>query len=106
MKKILLSILLLLTLMPAAQAQKMGEAKETDTNLIKAALKGWHVRIGAGVSLGGTSPMPLPAEIRKINSYNPTLCIQLEGAVHIQSVHAIIYCDSMWFGRGCVASPW
>ena len=81
MKKILLSILLLLTLMPAAQAQKMGEAKETDTNLIKAALKGWHVRIGAGVSLGGTSPMPLPAEIRKINSYNPTLCIQLEGAV-------------------------
>lgn len=81
MKKILLSILLLLTLMPAAQAQKMGEAKETDTNLIKAALKGWHVRIGAGVSLGGTSPMPLPAEIRKINSYNPTLCVQLEGAV-------------------------
>ena len=39
MRKILLSILLLLTLMPAAQAQKMGEAKETDTNLIKAALK-------------------------------------------------------------------
>ena len=71
MKKILLSILLLLTLMPAAQAQKMGEAKETDTNLIKAALKGWHVRIGAGVSLGGTSPMPLPAEIRRLTATTP-----------------------------------
>ena len=63
------------------QAQKVKEAKETDTNLIKAALRGWHVRLGAGVSVGGTSPIPLPAEIRKINSYNPTLCIQLEGAV-------------------------
>lgn len=65
-----------------AQAQKVKEAKETDKNLIKAALKGWHVRLGAGVSLGGTSPIPLPAEIREINSYNPTLCVQLEGAAH------------------------
>lgn len=71
MKKILFLLALLTTF--TAQAQKVKEAKETDTNLIKAALKGWHVRLGAGVSLGGTSPMPLPAEIRGINSYNPTL---------------------------------
>ena len=80
MKKILFLLALLTTF--TAQAQKVKEAKETDINLIKAALKGWHVRLGAGVSLGGTSPLPLPAEIRGINSYNPTLCVQLEGAVH------------------------
>lgn len=80
MKKILLIIIALFPLL-SLQAQKVKEAKETDTNLIKAALRGWHVRLGAGFSIGGTSPIPLPAEIRKINSYNPTLCIQLEGAV-------------------------
>lgn len=80
MKKIF-SLLALALACYTMQAQKVKEAKETDTNLIKAALRGWHVRLGAGVSVGGTSPIPLPAEIRKINSYNPTLCIQLEGAV-------------------------
>ena len=59
-----------------------NEAKDTDINLLKAALKGWHVRVGAGVSIGGSAPPPIPAEIRKIDSYNPTLCIQLEGDAH------------------------
>ena len=59
-----------------------NEAKDTDINLLKAALKGWHVRVGAGVSIGGSAPLPIPAEIRKIDSYNPTLCIQLEGDAH------------------------
>lgn len=81
MKRLLLIIALLLPLM-GAQAQKVKEAKETDTNLIKAALRGWHVRLGAGFNIGGTSPIPLPAEIRHINSYNPTLCIGLEAAAH------------------------
>lgn len=81
MKKILLLLALTFTYC-SLQAQKIKEAKETDTNLIKAALRGWHVRLGAGFSIGGTSPIPLPAEIRKINSFNPTLCIQLEGAAH------------------------
>lgn len=63
-----------------AQEKQQKMAKETDANLLKAALKGWHVRVGAGVSLGGTSPLPIPAEIRNIDSYKPTLCIQLEGA--------------------------
>lgn len=64
------------------QAQNKNIAQETNTNLIKAALKGWHVRIGAGVSVGGTSPLPLPVEIREIKSYNPTMCVMIEGAVH------------------------
>lgn len=81
MKKIFLLIAILSAFSINLQAQKEKVAKETNDNLIKAALKGWHIRIGAGASIGGTSPLPLPAEIRKINSYNPTLCVQLEGAV-------------------------
>ena len=72
MKKILFLLALLTTF--TAQAQKVKEAKETDTNLIKAALKGWHVRLVAGVSLGGTSPMPLPAEIRGITITPRSVC--------------------------------
>lgn len=72
---------LLLPLTAAAQDGGKGTAKETDRNLIQAALKGWHVRVGAGVSVGGTSPLPLPAEIRSIDKYNPTLCVTIEGAV-------------------------
>lgn len=79
MKKIILLLIAVLSF-GTTLAQEENKAKETDINLIKAALKGWHVRVGAGFSIGGTSPLPLPAEIRDINSYSPTLSIQLEGA--------------------------
>ena len=65
----------------SAQAQGVSEAKETKPNLVKAALKGWQMRLGGGLSLGGTSPLPIPAEIRAIDSYDPTLCIAIEGSV-------------------------
>lgn len=47
--------------------------------LINAALHGWEYEVRAGFSIGGTSPIPLPEEIRSINSYNPSLAISLEG---------------------------
>ena len=71
MKKTLLAIALL-AFAAAAPAQK-NEARDTDRNLLQAALKGWTVRLGAGFQLGGTSPLPLPAEIRAIESFRPTL---------------------------------
>ena len=39
--------------------------------LVRSTLKGLEYRIKAGVNIGGTSPLPLPAEIREINSYRP-----------------------------------
>lgn len=60
-------------------------AKDTDNNLIKAALKGWHLHLGAGFNIGGAAPLPLPREIRSIESYNPMLNIALEGDVHKKS---------------------
>lgn len=37
--------------------------------------------VNAGTNIGGASPMPLPVEIRKINSYNPELNLQIGGTV-------------------------
>ncbi len=89
-KKILLAFIGL-SAFTASQATETGNAdvtsqtvadkgvKDTDNNLIRAALKGWHVRVGAGVNIGGTSPLPLPREIRSIEGYKPHLNIALEG---------------------------
>ncbi len=43
--------------------------------------KGIEYRIKAGFNLGGSSPLPLPAEIRAINKYDPGLNLSLEGSV-------------------------
>lgn len=80
MKRFHTFLTLFLLAVLSASAQKEKTAKETDDNLIRAALKGWHVRIGAGFNIGGTSPLPLPVEIRSIDKYQPTLCLSFEGA--------------------------
>ncbi|MDR0429862.1 MAG: PorT family protein [Tannerellaceae bacterium] len=43
--------------------------------------KRWEYKVFAGYNLGGTSPLPLPAEIRKINSWSPGFAATL--AFHI-----------------------
>ena len=52
--------------------------KNSTQGIIKSALHGWEYEIKAGLSIGGSSPLPLPEEIRSIDSYNPTLAIMLE----------------------------
>lgn len=78
MKRIFFLLLSLCCL--AANAQRK-EAADTDNNLLRAALKGWHVKLSAGFNVGGTSPLPLPCEIRSIDGYTPLLNIYVEGAV-------------------------
>ena len=46
--------------------------------LINAALHGWEYEIKAGFNIGGTLPVPFPAEIRSIDAYNPTFPSQLK----------------------------
>lgn len=43
--------------------------------------KKFEYRIKAGFNIGGTLPIPLPAEIRKIESYSPTMAFTVEGSV-------------------------
>lgn len=66
-----------------APADSIGRpAADTDNNLLRAALRGWHVNVGAGFEIGGTSPLPLPRSIRKIESFNPLLNLYVEGIAH------------------------
>ena len=77
MKKIFVSfITAIIALTATAQT---SEIADSDNNLFKAALKGWHVRLSAGYNIGGTAPLPLPVEMRSIKSYSPGLNISLEG---------------------------
>lgn len=39
--------------------------------------KGMQYEIFAGTNIGGASPLPLPAEIRKIDSYSPDMNLQI-----------------------------
>lgn len=80
MKRIIIALVIAATALTAA-AQSNNEIGSTDKNLIKAALKGWHIRLSAGYNIGGTAPLPLPREIRGIEGYNPGLNLAIEGTV-------------------------
>ena len=58
----------------AIQAQE-----ERTRSLVWMYLHGWEYEIKAGFNIGGTSPLPLPNEIRKIDSYAPGIAISIEG---------------------------
>lgn len=54
------------------------QAQSDDTHGIRlSALKGFTYGIRAGINIGGTSPLPIPAEIRGIESYNPTMSFSI-----------------------------
>lgn len=80
MKRTLIALFIVVIVI-GASAQNRKEVGDTDKNLIKAALKGWHIRLSAGYNIGGTAPLPLPREIRGIEGYNPGLNLAIEGTV-------------------------
>lgn len=72
---------LLFFLFFASTLQAQETIPNTTQGIIKSALVGVEYRVKAGIALGGTTPLPLPAEIRKINSFNPGLNLSIEGEV-------------------------
>lgn len=53
-------------------------AQRDETPAIRiSALKGITYGIRAGINIGGTAPLPIPAEIREIESYNPTMSFSI-----------------------------
>ena len=67
-------VVLLFVSIFTAQAQE-----ERNQGIIWSYLHGWEYGIKAGFNIGGTSPLPLPKEIRKIDSYAPGIAISIEG---------------------------
>lgn len=74
---IIAALLALITGTGATMAQEDKEHK----GLLWSALHGLEYEFKAGVNFGGTSPLPLPQEIRSIDSYKPGLAISIEGNV-------------------------
>ena len=59
-KNILSAIIVALAFLPAQLSAQQSRTQK----IINAALKGWNIELRAGYNLGGTSPIPLPVEIR------------------------------------------
>ena len=47
----------------------------------------FEYRVKAGFNVGGALPIPFPAEIRKIKSYNPTMAFSDRKSTRLNSSH-------------------
>ena len=71
-------IKLILTLFLCGFTQSHAQSSE-HKGLIWLASHGLDYEVKAGINIGGTSPLPLPKEIRSLDNYSPGLAITLEG---------------------------
>lgn len=78
MKKNRYSIILLLALLTTLP---LTAQEKEHKGLIRSAMVGLEYRIKAGFNIGGTSPIPLPREIRELKSYAPTVAIAVEADI-------------------------
>ncbi len=51
----------------------LSAQNERPSGILSSTLHGLEYEVYAGVNIGGSSPLPLPAEIRQIKSYSPNL---------------------------------
>lgn len=76
MKRHIYSIVALLTLCYISPIQAQ---EDNNKGITWASLRGLEYEVKAGFSIGGTSPLPLPKEIRSIDGYSPSMAISVEG---------------------------
>ena len=74
MRRLISTALLLLATASLAIGQ---EAR--DKNILAALRHGWNFELRAGLSMGGTAPIPMLQEIRSVEKYNPKLNVHVEG---------------------------
>ena len=56
--------------------------KDYTRAIINSASVGIEYRLKAGIGIGGTSPLPLPVEIRSIEGFSPKLNMSIEGEIN------------------------
>ncbi len=76
MKKIII-----ITFMIIAPFMVLSAQNERNQTLVNAEKNGWEYEVKFGINIGGASPLPLPPEIRSIDSYDPRLNGTIEGDV-------------------------
>lgn len=72
----LAAVLIVLMCSASAMAQK-----DRNATLMRMSELGIRVMVRAGVNVGGTAPIPIPSEMKSINSYSPGLNFGFEGDV-------------------------
>ena len=80
MKKKLITLIRLLVAAACISGTAHAQS-DCPPGAVRSALKGLEYEVKAGINIGGTSPLPLPEEIRKIDSYSPTFCFSVEGEI-------------------------
>lgn len=55
--------------------------QERNESILRSYLRGLEYEVKAGFNIGGTAPLPLPAEIRSIDSYSPNIAVAISGEV-------------------------
>lgn len=75
-RKYIISLALLAISFLNVQAQE-----ERNKGIVWSSLRGLEYEVKAGFGIGGTAPLPLPQEIRSIDSYSPTMLLSVEGNV-------------------------
>lgn len=72
-----ISVLIFLSLATTVFAK----GTEESSGLVWSTLRGLEYRVKAGFNIGGTSPLPLPEEIRELKSYRMGMQIAIEGDI-------------------------
>lgn len=60
---------------------KLQAQEDRNHGIIWSSLRGLEYEIKAGFNIGGTTPLPLPEEIRALTGYSPTICFAIEGDI-------------------------
>ncbi len=69
---ILTTIAILFCLYLPAQTERYAGTPKENTGVIRnLANKGYKITMRAGLNIGGTTPLPVPSEVKSINSFDP-----------------------------------
>ncbi|HJD75271.1 MAG TPA: PorT family protein [Bacteroides reticulotermitis] len=74
-------ILLICTFVLIGTVGKLHAQEDRNPGIIWSSLRGLEYEIKAGFNVGGTSPLPLPEEIRALTGYDPLINLSIEGNV-------------------------
>ena len=73
--------ILLLCLIVIGVAAKMQAQEDRNHGIIWSATHGLEYEVRAGINLGGTTPLPLPEEIRALTGFSPNVNLSIEGQI-------------------------
>lgn len=74
-------ILIICALVTISIVSKLHAQEDRNQGLIWSSLRGLEYEIKAGFNIGGTTPLPLPEEIRALTGYRPLINFSIEGNV-------------------------